>query len=483
MTDSTGTNQQEKPTKSRVKPVRERVVQKQLVSIRHGATSNELAEDQAKGSGTIEQQRAAVRPVSGDVVSRAPVSTESRFGHDFSRVPVNRSPQTRAFTSGQDIFFREGEYDPDSLEEQVLLTHELTHLVQQTGNVGQRQVEAEVGSRFVHDFSRVPAHTVHIQRWEGPVPGDLTPLERPHTTETTTGAYQQAQGSLWGSDDGPRPEHVRQGSWGDCWLLAALASIAQNHPEIIRANIRENPGNNTYTVRLYDYVSPGGEGGPEGLGQTRLFTMPADFAVGSAATEHGALWVALYERAAAHLRRNSYRNLGYRQSVTLEQGIFPQRSQHYIISGGLAREAFVMVAGDVSIARTELTPSMHEGERAMGIWGSINYSLRRNYPVTALSCREFSEGWMMQPSRGQRRRIRPSDHAPLHSGHWYTVTGTIGHPSSSCYIRMRDPYGVDRNDQPSEEAATHDVPLASVPIYFSKLIVARIPPDFQVQTT
>ncbi len=95
MAESTAAKQQEKPTKSRVKPARERVAQKQLVSIRRGAAANELAEDQTKGSGVL-QQRAAVRPVSGDAVSPAPVSTESRFGHDFSRVRTHTvMPQTR----------------------------------------------------------------------------------------------------------------------------------------------------------------------------------------------------------------------------------------------------------------------------------------------------------------------------------------------------------------------------------------------------
>ncbi len=94
MAESTGAKQEEKPTKSRVKPSRERAVQKQLVSARRGAAANELAEDQAK-DGTIGQQRAAVRPVSGDVVSCASSPTESRFAHDFSRVRTHTvAPQS-----------------------------------------------------------------------------------------------------------------------------------------------------------------------------------------------------------------------------------------------------------------------------------------------------------------------------------------------------------------------------------------------------
>ncbi len=62
------------------------------------------------------------------------------MGHDFSDVNIhrdqesdhlNKSVQAEAFTTGKDIFFREGKYDPVSNEGQKLLAHELTHVVQQ----------------------------------------------------------------------------------------------------------------------------------------------------------------------------------------------------------------------------------------------------------------------------------------------------------------------------------------------------------------
>jgi hypothetical protein len=65
---------------------------------------------------------------------------EGAFGADFSGVRVhtdgesdalNRAVQARAFTTGQDIFFRQGEYNPGSSGGQELLAHELTHVVQQ----------------------------------------------------------------------------------------------------------------------------------------------------------------------------------------------------------------------------------------------------------------------------------------------------------------------------------------------------------------
>lgn len=65
---------------------------------------------------------------------------ESAFGSDFQGVRVhtgaqahelNRAVNAVAFTTGQDIFFRDGAYDPSNSEGQELLAHELTHVVQQ----------------------------------------------------------------------------------------------------------------------------------------------------------------------------------------------------------------------------------------------------------------------------------------------------------------------------------------------------------------
>jgi hypothetical protein len=64
------------------------------------------------------------------------------FGADFSGVRVhtdgqadtlNRSVSAVAFTTGQDIFFRQGAYSPESSSGKQLLAHELTHVVQQNG--------------------------------------------------------------------------------------------------------------------------------------------------------------------------------------------------------------------------------------------------------------------------------------------------------------------------------------------------------------
>jgi hypothetical protein len=87
----------------------------------------------------IQQSRGSGQPMADTI--RQPM--EHAFGNvDFSGVKVhtdsqsdqlNRSIQAKAFTTGQDIFFRQGAYQPGNSGGQELLAHELTHVVQQNG--------------------------------------------------------------------------------------------------------------------------------------------------------------------------------------------------------------------------------------------------------------------------------------------------------------------------------------------------------------
>jgi hypothetical protein len=67
---------------------------------------------------------------------------ESAFGADFSHVrlhtdanadTLNRSLSAVAFTTGRDVYFRQGVYDPEGATGRRLLAHELTHVMQQSG--------------------------------------------------------------------------------------------------------------------------------------------------------------------------------------------------------------------------------------------------------------------------------------------------------------------------------------------------------------
>lgn len=110
----------------------------------------ELEEEdiQAKGEGgnvaspgvtqKIENSAGAGQSLSREILAEM----ERAFGADFSRVTIhtdaeavrlNRQLRSRAFTRGQDIFFNEGQYRPETSEGRLLLVHELAHVVQQCG--------------------------------------------------------------------------------------------------------------------------------------------------------------------------------------------------------------------------------------------------------------------------------------------------------------------------------------------------------------
>jgi hypothetical protein len=90
----------------------------------------------------INRARGAGQSLDGPVQEQM----SARMGHNFSGVRVhtdaeadvlNQQLSARAFTTGQDIFFRQGEYNPGSSSGRELIAHELTHVVQQrTGMVG-----------------------------------------------------------------------------------------------------------------------------------------------------------------------------------------------------------------------------------------------------------------------------------------------------------------------------------------------------------
>ena len=100
------------------------------------------------------------------------------MGHDFSDVRVHTSAESddlnqqvgaRAFTTGRDIFLREGAYNPQSGEGRKLLAHELTHVVQQSAG------EVSGGPMTVNP------------------PGDVYEQEADAVAKTVTGAGDQVQ--------------------------------------------------------------------------------------------------------------------------------------------------------------------------------------------------------------------------------------------------------------------------------------------------
>jgi hypothetical protein len=151
-----------------------RAVQR-LLAQRNGDGPFELDDDTA---GQINQQRGGGQAIDTGVQTRMADAT----GHDFSGVKVhtdsdsnalNEQLGAKAFTTGQDIFFRSGAYNPGSSGGQELLAHELTHVVQQgTGQVsgGSKMTVNAPGDAFEQEADSVaktitsPGVETNIQR-------------------------------------------------------------------------------------------------------------------------------------------------------------------------------------------------------------------------------------------------------------------------------------------------------------------------------
>jgi outer membrane protein OmpA-like peptidoglycan-associated protein len=109
-----------------------RVVQRMFDSLAHGGAATPDVEER------ISRTRGGGQSLQADVRT----DMESALGADFGGVRLHtdaaadalaRSLSARAFTTGRDIYFQNGTYDPRGAAGRHLLAHELTHVVQQTG--------------------------------------------------------------------------------------------------------------------------------------------------------------------------------------------------------------------------------------------------------------------------------------------------------------------------------------------------------------
>ncbi len=89
---------------------------------------------------------------------------ENRFGNDFSGIRIHtdsnaiqlsQNLDAQAFTVGNDVFFNQGKYSPDSDSGKHLLAHELTHTVQQNGGMP-KAVQTKPKSKYVEGGGATP---------------------------------------------------------------------------------------------------------------------------------------------------------------------------------------------------------------------------------------------------------------------------------------------------------------------------------------
>jgi hypothetical protein len=124
---------------------------------------------QARGAGAppevdgdLENRINSARGAGHPLADATRATLEPRFGQDFSGVRVHtdgeagrlsRELSAEAFTTGRDIFFGDGKYQPETSDGKELIAHELTHVVQQGGSPAVRRQVLEAASLGVAVFT------------------------------------------------------------------------------------------------------------------------------------------------------------------------------------------------------------------------------------------------------------------------------------------------------------------------------------------
>jgi hypothetical protein len=125
--------------------------------------------------GQVETEINKARGGGATLDSRVRAQMESSFGADFSGVRVhdnsradslNRSLSALAFTTGTDIFFRQGKYQPESSDGRRLLAHELTHVVQQNSDQVRETPQPSLTVSEPHDAFELEADRMAHQVME-----------------------------------------------------------------------------------------------------------------------------------------------------------------------------------------------------------------------------------------------------------------------------------------------------------------------------
>jgi hypothetical protein len=139
----------------------------------------------------------------------------ARFGHDFSRVRVHtdaraaesvRAVNSVAYTVGNDIAFGTGRYVPGTQQGQHLLAHELTHVVQQSGQQWSRIDKLDMtkpGDRSELEADAVAKAIVVDGGFPSPTSGTVTLARQPDAGLADAGVADAGVADAGPRDAGP----------------------------------------------------------------------------------------------------------------------------------------------------------------------------------------------------------------------------------------------------------------------------------------
>ncbi|WP_081838956.1 DUF4157 domain-containing protein [Thermogemmatispora carboxidivorans] len=156
---------------------------------RQALPANAALEGEISRLAPMPEHLTAMNPVAGPAAGEplpqeVRAYMEPRFGHDFGQVRIHvdagaaqtaQALNARAYTVGQDIFFGPGEYAPQTDAGRHLLAHELSHVVQQPGEIapGTPLVVGPVDDHYEREAEQVAAQ-VTATPFTGPAAARLS---------------------------------------------------------------------------------------------------------------------------------------------------------------------------------------------------------------------------------------------------------------------------------------------------------------------
>ncbi|MDY7051977.1 DUF4157 domain-containing protein, partial [Limnospira fusiformis] len=146
------------------------------------------------------------------------------MGADFSGVRIhqnspanqlNQSIQAKAFTTGRDIFFKQGEYRPESLDGQELIAHELTHTIQQSSA---STIKRQLTSDPIQDAKRIRKSTdvTHVENTKK-AGGSESVTRASSTPESSTSETPTSESKDASSKEKNQSEALNVELRGDNW--------------------------------------------------------------------------------------------------------------------------------------------------------------------------------------------------------------------------------------------------------------------------
>jgi hypothetical protein len=172
--------------------------------------------------------------------------------------------------------------------------------------------EAVDKCQLVSSFANGADRTLNGDRILDPTPRYISGTDASGNAIWSAGVHRRFANNPLFASTGPSVWDIRQGALGDCWLLAALGSIAHDNPHALRQNIVDFD-DGTYGVRLGNNFYRV----DDDLQVTSLAdTSPVLARLGG----EGSMWVAIAEKAYAHYRSgNNYANLNGGWSVEVNR--------------------------------------------------------------------------------------------------------------------------------------------------------------------